>query len=146
MKKLVIKCAELEIQGEDIIKIKLFDDYDFEKKDAEDIIHAINTISGGKSYYLLTLTGKHFTATTETREYMAGAISSTGIIANAICLSSLPIRLIINVYVRLNKPTVPTKTFNSEVTAIEWINDFRIGFLEKSSELKNNDSKKSLLY
>lgn len=146
MKKLVIHCAELEIQGEDIIKIKLFDDFDFEKKDSEDIIRAINTLTSGKAYYLLTETGNHFTATSEAREYMAKEISSTSIIANAICLRSLPIRLIINVYVRLNKPSVPTKTFNSEATALEWINDFRNGFPEKSSGLKNKISKKSLLY
>lgn len=140
MEKFVIRCAELEIQGEDIINI------DFEKKDAEDIIRVINAIQGGKAYYLLTETGKHFTATAETREYMAEAISSTGVIANAICLRSLPIRLIINVYVRLNKPTVPTKTFNSEATALEWINDFRTGFSEKSIGLINKNSKKSLFY
>ncbi|MBC7695174.1 MAG: hypothetical protein H7141_06980 [Burkholderiales bacterium] len=62
---------------------------------------------------------------------MFNEIRSTSIMANAICLRSLPIRLIINVYVRLNKPTVPTKTFNSEATALEWINDFRSAFLKK---------------
>ncbi len=123
MEKLKIHCAELSFHDKDIIRFKLLDDIDIEKKDAEEAIEAINTITQRKAYYLLTETGNHFTASAEAREYMANKIGSTSILANAIYLRSLPIRLIINVYVKINKPVVPTKVFNSEELALEWLKE-----------------------
>lgn len=123
MEILKIHCAELSFYDRNIIRFKLLDDIDIEKKDAEEAIEAINTITQGKKYYLLTETGNNFTASAESREYMASNIGSTSIVANAIYLKSLPIRLIINVYVKINKPEVPTKVFNSEALALEWLNE-----------------------
>ncbi|MES2764028.1 MAG: hypothetical protein V4677_17560 [Bacteroidota bacterium] len=125
MKDITIHCAELRIQDEHIIRVRLLDDIDFEKKDAEALLNAIDQLTAGKKYYLLTLTNNNFTATSEVREYVAKNIYSTGIIANAICIKSLPIRLIINAYVKINKPGIPTKTFNTEAVALEWIDDIR---------------------
>jgi hypothetical protein len=123
MEILKIHCAELSFHDRNIIRFKLLDDIDIEKQDAEEAIEAINTITQGKKYYLLTETGNNFTASAESREYMASNIGSTSIVANAIYLKSLPIRLIINVYVKINKPVVPTKVFNSEALALEWLNE-----------------------
>lgn len=123
MENLKIHCAELSFHNKDIIRFRLLDDIDIEKKDAEEAIEAINTITQRKKYYLLTETGNNFTASAEAREYMASNIGSTSILANAIYLKSLPIRLIINVYVKINKPVVPTKVFNSEELALEWLNE-----------------------
>lgn len=123
MEILKIHCAELSFHDRNIIRFKLLDDIDIEKKDAEEAIEAINTITQGKKYYLLTETGNNFTASAEAREYMANKIGTTSIVANAIYLKSLPIRLIINVYVKINKPEVPTKVFNSEALALEWLNE-----------------------
>jgi hypothetical protein len=123
MEILKIHCAELSFHDRNIIRFKLLDDIDIEKQDAEEAIEAINTITQGKKHYLLTETGNNFTASAESREYMASNIGSTSIVANAIYLKSLPIRLIINVYVKINKPVVPTKVFNSEALALEWLNE-----------------------
>lgn len=123
MEKLIIHCAELSIHDKNIIRFRLLDDIDIEKKDAEEAIQAINTITNGKKYYLLTETGDNFTATAEARNYMAKNIGSTSIIANAIYLKSLPIRIIINVYVKFDKPVIPTKVFNTEQAAIQWLNE-----------------------
>lgn len=123
MEKLIIHCAELSFHDKNIIRFRLYDDIDIEKKDAEEAIQAINTLSKGKKYYLLTETGDNFTATAEARNYMANNIGSTNSVANAIYLKSLPIRLIINVYVKFDKPVVPTKVFNSEQAALQWLNE-----------------------
>lgn len=125
MKNITIRCAELTVLDEQVIRFVLFDDIDIEKKDAEEAILAINTLTEGKEYCLLTETANHFSTTAEAREYMAKAIGSTSIVANAICLKSLAIRLIINTYVQFHKPTVPTKTFNTVEHALEWLHEQR---------------------
>ncbi|MGZ5191714.1 MAG: DUF7793 family protein [Flavisolibacter sp.] len=145
MKKITISCADLSIQSEDLIKVILFDDIDFERKEAEELINALKELTAGKKYYLLTQTNDNFTATSEVREYVAENIASAGIIANAICIKSLPIRFIVNAYVKINKPNVPTKTFNSETLALEWIDQFRNSNIGKSNSKQDVKSKK-LMY
>ena len=45
--------------------------------------------------------------------------------ANAILVSSFFNRLIVNIYLSINKPIVPTRLFNDEKEAIKWIKKFR---------------------
>ncbi|MCD6018934.1 MAG: hypothetical protein K0S53_2055 [Bacteroidetes bacterium] len=145
MEKITISCADLSIESEDVVKVRLFDDIDFEIKEAGELLNAIKQLTAGKKFYLLTQTNESFTATSEVREYVAENIASTGIIANAICLKSLPIRFIINAYVKFNKPNVPTKTFNSESTALEWIDEIRKSNIGKEI-LSQNKKSKTLMY
>lgn len=145
MEKITISCADLSVEGEDLIKVKLFDDVDFELKEAVELLNAIKQLTAGKKFYLLTVTNDSFTATSEVREYAAENIASTGIIANAICLKSLPIRFIINAYVKFNKPNVPTKTFNSESATYEWIDEIRKSNIGKEISFQNKKSK-NLMY
>lgn len=141
-----IHSADISIESDDLIKVKLFDNIDFEKKDAIELLKAFKELTAGNKYYMLTLTNDSFTATSEVREYVAENIASTGIIANAICIKSLPIRLIINAYVKFNKPSIPTKTFNTETVALEWIDEIRKSELDKSTLIKNKNLNKNLMY
>ncbi len=144
MDKITIHCADLSFYSEDIIKVDLFDDIDFEKKDAEALLSAIKQLTAGKKFYLFTQTNESFTATSEVREYVAENIAFTGIIANAICIKSLPIRFIINAYVKINKPNIPTKTFNSEIAAREWIDEIRNSNIGRENSTVNLKSKNQI--
>ena len=146
MKMISIHSADISIESDDLIKVKIFDNIDFEKKDAVELLKAFTDLTAGNKYYMLTLTNDNFTATSEVREYIAKNISSTGIIANAICIKSLPIRLIVNAYVKFNKPSIPTKTFNTEAVALEWIDDIRKSEIDKANLIKNKNPKKNLMY
>ncbi|MES2567851.1 MAG: hypothetical protein V4565_13345 [Bacteroidota bacterium] len=145
MKKISIHCADISIESDDLIKVVLFDDIDFEIKDAIELLQAFKELTAGNKYYMLTITNDSFNATSEVREYVAKNISSTGIIANAILIKSLPIRLIINAYVIFNKPNIPTKTFNTESVALEWIEDIRKSNYSKSTLVKSKNQK-NLIY
>lgn len=142
MNQITVRCAELKIQDDKIIHIKLFDDIEIEKKDAEDVIVALNTLTEGKEYYLLTETISHFTATAEAKEYMANTIQTTSIVANAICVKSLTIRLLINAYIKLHKPKIPTRIFNSEALATEWLKEQ----MDEHNRNINSGSKKKKLF
>ena len=145
MKKISSGCADLNIESEDLIRATLFDDIDFEKKDAEKLLNDLKQLTDRKKFYLLTQTNDSFTATSEVREYVAENIASTGIIANAICIKSLPIRFIINAYVKINKPNVPTKTFSSESQALQWIDEIRKSNIGKENSNQQTKSK-NLMY
>lgn len=141
MEKITISCADLSVESDDVIKIRLYDDIDFELKQADELLNAIKQLTAGKKFYLLTITNDSFTATSEVREYVAKNIASTGVVANAICIKSLPIRFIINAYVKINKPNVPTKTFNSENLAMKWIDEIRNSKFGKKNTGQNKKNK-----
>ncbi|MES2513263.1 MAG: hypothetical protein V4580_03935 [Bacteroidota bacterium] len=126
MKKIILRCAELSILDEHTIRVKLLDDIDIQEKDAEEVIKALKLLTKGNHFGLLTETINNFTATDEARNYMAKAIGKTSIIANAIYIRSLSIRLLINLYIRFHQPTVVTKIFNSEKSALDWLEGQRM--------------------
>jgi hypothetical protein len=125
VKKINLQFAELTIQEEHVIRLKLSEDVDIEKKDAEEVINSLNTLTEGRPYGLLTETLDNLTATDEAPSYMAKVIGTTTIIANAVCLRSLSVRLLINMYIRFHVPTVITKIFNSEKLALDWLENQR---------------------
>lgn len=125
MKKITIRSADFCIESKDLIRVTLFNDIEFEKSDADELLGVLKNLTDGKKFYVLTQTYESFTVNSEVRQYLAENIASTGVIANAICIKSLPIRFIINGYIKINKPNIPTKTFNSEIAAREWINKIR---------------------
>lgn len=125
MKKITIRSADFCIESKDLIRVTLFNDIEFEKSDADELLGVLKNLTAGKKFYVLTQTYESFTVNSEVRQYLAENIASTGVIANAICIKSLPIRFIINGYIKINKPNIPTKTFNSEIAAREWINKIR---------------------
>lgn len=60
----------------------------------------------------------------EVREFYAGREAAERIVAMAIIISSLPTRLIGNFFIRFNKPLFPTRLFNSEQEATQWLKTF----------------------
>ena len=44
--------------------------------------------------------------------------------AEAIVVKSTSLKLLVNAYISFNKPNRPVKMFDSEVKAIEWLNQF----------------------
>jgi len=59
------------------------------------------------------------------REKAASPAMTDHNIALAILSDSLPTRILGNFYMKFNKPNVPTKMFDSEAEALEWLNTFK---------------------
>lgn len=55
------------------------------------------------------------------REWMSDPSRVSRSSADAFVVDSLPKRLIINFYIKYNKPTVPSRTFTSEEKALAWL-------------------------
>lgn len=55
------------------------------------------------------------------REWMSDPSRVSRSSADAFVVDSLPKRLIINFYIKHNKPTVPSRTFSSEEKALAWL-------------------------
>lgn len=74
-----------------------------------------------KRLVLYTTLSKIVIPSPEVRKYLAGADRSKYIIANALVISSLPQKIVSNFYMRINKPVVPTKFFDTDQAAMDWL-------------------------
>ena len=62
-----------------------------------------------------------FSITKEAREYFALHANQKQFIAIAVLSNNLASRLIVNFYVRINRPAIPTRLFAEKKDAVEWL-------------------------
>ncbi len=88
------------------------------------VVGALGELGGGKKFPLLISVGEFTLPTPEARNYIATAESDPFASAEAYVVRSLSQRLVGNVYISLNKPARPTRMFNDEQKATEWLKTF----------------------
>jgi hypothetical protein len=84
--------------------------------------------TAGKSYPIVIDFSNLKSADKQARDYMndpEGGLK--GLLAGAFVSNNAVATLFINLYLRINKPTVPAKFFTSRVEAIEWLKNLRLG-------------------
>jgi hypothetical protein len=83
----------------------------------------LETIAPGKKFYVIS-TGKGFyRITKEARNLCATQEYSSHLAAIAMVTDHVAVKLIIDVYNKINKPVVPTKIFTEEEPAREWLKE-----------------------
>lgn len=107
-----------------IVKCVLKTDYmdlDIAKK-----LHTSRTLlQGGKKYPVLSDSRKLTEVTSEARVYGASEEVSETMLAHAVLIDKKADVFIINLFLRFNKPSIPTKFFNSEELALDWLSTFK---------------------
>jgi hypothetical protein len=91
---------------------------------AKTIVEARIYFSKGKSYQLLIDMRGIKSTTKEARRYLA-TIGATLVMAGALITGSPLNRALGNIFLTIDKPSVPTKLFTSETKALEWLNSLR---------------------
>ena len=68
---------------------------------------------------------KDISSTPDARAYLSNNKSLRLMKAHAIVAKELPVRLLVNSFIKFNKPIVPFKSFNSYDQAIQWLYRFK---------------------
>lgn len=105
-----------------LVRIKTHNEVDV--KHVMEIVNILKEFGNGKKFPLLILTAEYTLPTHEARAYIATPESDPYASAEAYVIQSFSQKLVGNVYLSLNKPARPTKMFNSEEKAIEWLKTF----------------------
>lgn len=61
----------------------------------------------------------------EVRDYMSAPEVMEMSIADAVVANSLLSKIVGNLYLSFNKPSIPTKIFSDEASALKWLEQFR---------------------
>lgn len=76
-----------------------------------------------KKFYVLLGGEEFFQVTKEAREIAASDEFSGHLAAVALFSTELSLKILGNLYIKINKPTIPTRFFNNKKKAMEWIRE-----------------------
>mgnify|MGYP000267985376 CR=1 FL=1 len=134
MKKLKCAISEVELIENDVLHIDIEREKSFEIEDFQELKEAAKKIGNGKRFYNLITVGEFTLPSREAREASCSHEGSEFKKADAFVIKSLPQKIIANFMIKVNRPTVPTKYFDSVEAAKAWI-----------SSLKSKESRKLML-
>lgn len=89
--------------------------------DQDDINEAIGKIANGNKYLILTLGGKYTSYSQEVIKNSASPQNFKHTLADAFVINSTHQRLLVNFYMKVVKPPVPTRYFEEQEEAIKWL-------------------------
>lgn len=124
MKIIKSALAQFEYKS-DILYVKPLEGLFLDKPEMESLLNSAIELTEGKKYFAIIDTSNDIDSTKDAREYYANNELNRFRYADAFIVSSLPLRMVVNFFIRVNKPSIPTKMFNSKDSAFEWINELK---------------------
>lgn len=124
MKSIETSLATFEYQ-DNILYVKPFEGIFLDKLEMESLLHSAIELVEGEKYFAVIDTSNNIDSSKDAREYYANNELNKFRYADAFIVSSLPLRMVINFFIRVNKPSIPTKMFNTKESAFLWINELK---------------------
>jgi hypothetical protein len=106
---------------EGIIQSYFYAEYDGEIEDAINIVETFKILKEDEKCLALLIVEEGATFSKEAREFVASAEVSKIVKADAFVINSLALKILMNGYLKFNKPNRPTRFFNAEKPAVEWL-------------------------
>jgi hypothetical protein len=88
----------------------------------KELLSAKRNFIGNREHTVIFVMPRFGSVSPEAREFSASAEAGKKVIARAIVNLSLSNRLLSNFYLRVNRPTTPTRLFENEEDAAVWLN------------------------
>ncbi len=116
--------CKMDLKEGDIVYIYTFEDAEIEIPEIDELNINLKALTGDRPCYLVVFPGEGSISSHEARKYAASK-KGKNIIAEAIVMNNLAIRLLANFYMRINRPEQKIKLFSNEKAALEWINSIK---------------------
>lgn len=120
MKTLSTDLADYEYENF-ILVVKPKADLFLDAPEMEAMLQEAVAFAGYEKYYALIDTTNHVDSSAEARNLYASSELTKYRYADAFVIGSLATRLVTNFYFAINKPTIPSKMFNSKKEALNWL-------------------------
>jgi hypothetical protein len=118
-----VPSARIMIREDGIMHVHIKTSTSFEIENSLEIFAAREILAEGKSFPILYTSEYRFvTPSKEVKEYLSSSIERTALVAaDAFVIGSFSQRLAAKIYLKLNKPSVPTAFFSTQDEAINWL-------------------------
>lgn len=121
-KRYETEVCEIWVDNNDWIHTCFKEGADVEVEHMQEIDEILLKLCGGEPFLnLVDLRNKHVTFDAVARKFAADSRITKYIRASAVLYNTLPIRMLVNFYLRFNKPAYPTMAFSVEQKALKWL-------------------------
>ena len=120
MKETIPGIAEISMNSDYILRIIFLPKTDIKVEDAKKIVEVSSRVSAGKKHCNLVDTREMLYMNNEARKYLAMQDKST-VSAIGVVIHSKFQRSMANLYLKFSNPVIPTKMFDREEDAIDWL-------------------------
>jgi hypothetical protein len=124
MTRIQTKTAEIWMDGEGIVRIKVLEGAQIDVDDLKDRLKIIKKLTDGKRALVLSDGTAFYHISKEAATFLAGKETAEAFIAMALFATSLANKLIANFFINFNRPLVPVMVFNEEKEALKWLRSF----------------------
>lgn len=121
-KPIETECCTFQVTNNCIVVTKFRHGATVGVDDMKDIEEILFKITERQPFLtLLDLSNKYVSFDDEARAYAAQGPITGNIISQAIVVNTLPVRMVVNFYLRFNRPRYPARAFNKNRQAIDWL-------------------------
>ncbi len=113
--------CKLRLRSDEVLEVETFRDVEYDDAQTEVVIRDILSITSGKQYYLLILSGEYSNVTVESMQLLSGPVAMSYALAKAYVISSPAQRIMANFFLSKLKPEKPVKFFLSREDGEAWI-------------------------
>lgn len=124
LKQLITESADIAIRADGIMHVHVKIELDFKLEHSMEIVAARTQLAAGRPFPILYTATTFVIPTSEVRQYVASEDRSELVLADAFVINSLPQRITAKLYRVINRPVRPTRIFENEMDAIEWLKGF----------------------
>ncbi len=112
------------LRNDGIAQVSVIGNSEIDVQHVKLVVDTLEELGEGKKFPLLIVVGEYTLPTPEARAYIATHESDPYASAEAYVIRSLSQKLVGNVFLAFNKPARPTRIFNDEEKALEWLKTF----------------------
>lgn len=116
--------SKVQLRADGIIQVDFADNLLLDVPECIELIQSYTTMVNTKKVPILHIFGKYMNVTKGARDFSASPDGLKHSLAEAYVLSSLAHKLLLNFYIKFNKPKVPTQFFTTEEDATVWLLTF----------------------
>lgn len=113
--------SKIFYRADGILQVDFADNCMLDVVECKELISSYTLILGTNKVPILHVFGKYTNATKEARDFSVSPQGLKHSLVEAYVLTSLAQRLLLNFYIKFNKPSVPTKYFTSKNEAVIWL-------------------------
>ncbi|MCB0400660.1 MAG: hypothetical protein KDD41_01110 [Flavobacteriales bacterium] len=122
--KIELGHSTVELREDGIVEIHFKEKMVIGLDEAREITQCYDGLLEKRKYPLLHVAGNYVQATEEARAYGASEEGLRYSLAEAYVIRSLAQKIIANFYMKVNRPSVPTRFFGTKQDAEVWLKEF----------------------
>jgi hypothetical protein len=124
MKTTELKATTVQLRDDGIIHIHIKEGYEMQLEDAIQVVETMGELGHKQKFPVLIDCGAFATINKDVRIFSASKEANIYTSADAVAYHTFAHKLLADFYVNHNKPSIPTKVFLDNESAIGWLKTF----------------------